>query len=243
MDYRMGTCGWSYADWKGNFYPQGIKDELAYYATRFNTVEIDSTFYRIPSTQTVDSWRRRVPDDFIFCPKLLGEITHERQLQQVDHLTAVFLSVIEHLEGKLGPIVVQLAPKFTTEQFPLLEDFLRTLPTDLRFTIEFRHRSWLTEPRAQELLMALNMGLVMAHHPWYPRFEVATTDFAYLRLLGRHGALPDATQTHRPQDDALQKWANTVKALSTSHAFIFANNSFEGYSPATIERLRLLVFD
>ena len=96
MELRIGTCGWSYEDWKGTFYPPDTKDELAFYASHFNAVEIDSTWYRIPSPHTVVSWHKRTTSDFLFCPKLPGEITHEKLLDEVDDLVTAFLDVISN---------------------------------------------------------------------------------------------------------------------------------------------------
>ena len=107
MHLRVGTCGWSFQDWRGPFYPSGTQDELAHYATQFSAVEIDSTWYHIPSEKTVGSWHRRTPDDFLFCPKMPGEITHEKLLEDVEDLTTQFLETISHLNEKLDCILVQ----------------------------------------------------------------------------------------------------------------------------------------
>jgi uncharacterized protein YecE (DUF72 family) len=240
MELRIGTCGWSYADWKGTFYPAGTKDELAFYATRFDTVEIDSTWYHIPSARTVDGWHRRTPEGFVFCPKLPGEVTHEKLLEGTEGLVSGFMSVTSRLGEKLGPTLVQLHPSFTAEEMPKLEAFLHGLPQEFRYVVEFRHRSWLKEPEALDLLRELRMGLAMAHHPWYPRFQEATTDFAYLRLLGRHGAFPNFAQVHQPRDGALAEWAGVLKVLAAEvdRSYVFVNNQFEGHSPATVGRLR-----
>jgi uncharacterized protein YecE (DUF72 family) len=243
MEMRLGTCGWSFPDWKGVFYPTGTKDELAFYATRFDAVEIDSTWYRIPSARTVASWHRRTPDGFLFCPKLPGEITHERMLEGAEDLVAAFLDVIAGLQEKLGPILVQLHPSFHADQFPKLEAFLSELPQEFRYVVEFRHRSWVKVPEALALLRSLSVGLAMAHHPWYPRFQEATADFAYLRLLGRRGVFPDFSRVRQPRDDALREWAGVLLSMPSlvGRAYVFANNQFEGYSPSTIERLRAMV--
>jgi uncharacterized protein YecE (DUF72 family) len=243
MEVRLGTCGWSFADWKGTFYPPGTKDELAYYASHFDTVEIDSTYYRIPSARIVDGWRDRTPPGFLFCPKLPGEITHEKLLEGADEQVAAFTDVISRLGHKLGPILVQLHPSFAHDQLLKLEGCLSRLPAGFRYAVEFRHRSWVDQPDALQLLRSLNMGLAMAHHPWYARIREATTDFAYLRLLGRRDVFPDFGRVHRPQDDALREWAGFLKSLPSqvTRAFVFMNNQFEGHSPATIARLRTLL--
>jgi uncharacterized protein YecE (DUF72 family) len=243
VELRLGTCGWSFRDWKGTFYPPGTKDELAYYSSQFEAVEIDSTWYRIPSAKTVDAWRDRTPEGFLFCPKLPGEITHENMLEGADDLVAAFTDVISRLGEKLGPILVQLHPRFGHDELPTLEAFLSRLPSEFRYAVEFRHRSWADQPEALELLRSLNMGLAMAHHPWYARIRGATTDFAYLRLLGRRDVFPDFGRIHRPRDEALSEWAGFITSLPSpvTRAFVFVNNQFEGHSPATVARLRELL--
>jgi uncharacterized protein YecE (DUF72 family) len=178
METRLGTCGWSFPDWKGTFYPSGTRDELAYCASRFDSVEIDSTYYRIPSARSVDAWRERTPPGFLFCPKLPGEITHERMLEGADEQVAAFAEVIPRLGDKLGPILVQLHPTFARDQLSRLETFLSRVPAGFRYAVESRHRSWLDQPDALQLLRSLSMGLAMAHHPWYARLREATTDLA-----------------------------------------------------------------
>ena len=243
MQIRVGTCGWSFRDWKVTFYHPGTKDELAYYASQFDAVEIDSTYYRIPSAKSVDAWRERTPQGFLFCPKLPGEITHEKMLDGADEQVTAFTDVISRLGDKLGPILVQFHPRFGHDQLPKLEAFLSRLPGGFRYAVEFRHRSWADQPDAFELLRFLNMGLAMAHHPWYARIRGMTTDFAYLRLLGRRDVFPDFGRVHKPQDDALEEWAGLLNSLRSrvSRTFVFINNQFEGHSPATVGRLRTLL--
>ncbi len=243
MNIRAGTCGWSFDDWVGTFYPRGTKDHLAFYATHFDAVEADSTWYRIPSDRTVRSWYTRTPGGFLFCPKLPGEITHENLLLDSDDLVGAFLGRMSLLEDKLGPILVQLAPQFTTSALPTLEAFLRALPTGFRFAVEFRHRSWLRAPDALGLLAGLNMAVVMADHPWYPRLEEITTDLAYIRLLGRRDVFPDFGRLHKTRDDALARWAELLCGLRgmPGSAFVFVNNQFEGHSPDSVRRLLRLV--
>jgi uncharacterized protein YecE (DUF72 family) len=243
MQIRVGTCGWSFRDWKGTFYPPGTKDELAYYASQFDAVEIDSTYYRIPSVKSVDAWRERTPQGFLFCPKLPGEITHEKMLEGANEQVIAFTDVISRLGDNLGPILVQLHPRFSYDQLPKLEAFLSRLPAGFRYAVEFRHRSWAEQPDAVELLRSLNMGLAMAHHPWYARIREATADFAYLRMLGKRDVFPDFGRVHRPRNEALSEWAGFLTSLpaSVTHSFVFVNNQFEGHSPATVARLRTLL--
>jgi len=245
MDLRAGTCGWSFADWKGTFYPAGTKDELVYYAGVFNAVEVDSTWHHAPVARTVQSWARRAPEGFVLCPKMPGEITHENLLVGSEALTSGFLDTIALLGDRLGPILVQLAPKLSSDHLPTLEPFLRALPTNLRYAVELRHRSWLKTPQVLDLLRELRMSVVMADHPWYPRFEEPTTDFAYVRLLGRRDVFPDFKRIHRARDEDLQRWAALLQRIEPDmrQAFVFINNQFEGHSPESVRKLLAFLED
>jgi len=243
VEIRLGTCGWSFPDWKGTFYPPGTKDELAYYASRFDAVEVDNTYYRIPSVKTVEEWRQRTPAGFQFCPKLPGKITHEKVLEGTDELVAVFTDHISGLEDRLGPILIQLAPSFECDRLPKLEAFLSGLPTGLRYAVEFRHRSWADKPEARQLLGSLKIGLVVTHHPRYVRLREVTADFVYLRLMGLQDAFPKWGHIQGPQDQVLGETAEFLQSLppQVARAFVFLSNHLEGHAPATLERLRALL--
>ncbi len=243
MKWRLGTCGWSYEDWKGSFYPPGCRDPLAYYAEHFDSLEIDSTWYHSPSRRVVAGWRDRTPEGFRFAAKMPREITHERHFQDCETTAAAFLHSIEALGEKLAVVLVQFSPRIRANELGRIEGFLRGLPGEFRFAVEPRHRSWLTEPRLPGLLSELNMALVMADHDYYPRFDAVTADIAYVRLLGRHGALPDATRAHAPRDEDLFAWAERLKQLppKVQCVYLYANNQFEGHSPCTIRKVRELL--
>ncbi len=235
----MGTCGWSFDDWKGPFYPPGADDQLVYYASQFSAVEVDSTWYRIPSRSTVESWLKRGPEGFVFCPKFPGQITHDNLLADSEDITDAFLRTISGLGDRLGPLVVQLSPRFPSDQLPLLRTFLGALPVTMRFAVEFRHKSWLDEPAALDLLRELRMGVVVADHPWYPRFEVATCDFIYLRMLGKRDVYPDYSEVRRQRNHDLAHWVHVLGRQSerVKRGYVFVNNQFEGHSPDTVRRL------
>ncbi len=243
MEIRLGTCGWSFADWKGTFYPPDTQDELAYYSSQFDTVEVDNTYYRIPSAKTVDAWRTRTPPGFLFCPKLPGKVTHERMLEDTDELVAVFTNVISRLGDRLGPILIELHPSFGHDRLPKLEAFLSALPSGFRYAVEFRHRSWADEADAQQLLRSLRIGLAISHHPWYVDIRTATADFAYLRLLGRMDAFPDSSRIYEPRDETLREFAGFLKSLppEVTRAFVFLSNHLEGHAPATVQRMRAML--
>ena len=140
MSILIGTQGWNYAAWVGPFYPPGtrVSEFLPTYARAFRAVEVDSTFYAVPDARAVRAWTERTPPDFTFALKMPKEITHERRLRHADDLVRDFLDRARQLGPKLGPILLQMGPDFAPEELPAVEQFVPTLPGDLRFAIELR---------------------------------------------------------------------------------------------------------
>jgi uncharacterized protein YecE (DUF72 family) len=159
-----------------------------------------------------------------------GEVTHERLLHDTEQLVSEFVASIGGLGDKLGPIVVQLAPKLHADAFPTLEAFLRGLPEGRRYAVEFRHRSWAADPRMLPMLRDLGMAVLTADHPWYPRIEEVTCDFVYVRLLGRRKVFPEFAQVRKDREGDLREWVGLIRSLErkVDRAFVFANNQFEG---------------
>src|SRR5262245_31554754 len=143
MRIRAGTSGWSYKEWKGHFYPEKIaaKDMLRFYATRFPTVEVNNTFYRMPNPATLEGWAGDVPDDFAFVLKASKRITHDRRLLEVGDSVEYLLRNSASLGPKLGPFLVQLPPRFKKD-VGRLRAFLELLPARTRAAVEFRDVSW-----------------------------------------------------------------------------------------------------
>ncbi|MEM7803205.1 MAG: DUF72 domain-containing protein, partial [Chloroflexota bacterium] len=163
MDWFLGTVGFGYKQWNGIFYPKGMKpiQYLRHYAQFFDSVEIDSTFYGTPAVDKVERWGSAVPERFRFSIKTPQQITHEMRLVNVSEEMGHFVDTMRHLKGKLGIILVQLPPDFTVKEEESLISFLKELPTDIRFAIEFRHLSWM-QPRIQALLSRYNVTQVSA---------------------------------------------------------------------------------
>jgi uncharacterized protein YecE (DUF72 family) len=145
QNLHLGTIGWSYNFWKGKFYPNKTtpKDYLTYYSSQFNTVEVDSTFYRIPTQQTVANWKQQTPESFMFSLKFPQVITHVKMLKDCQYETDVFLDRTNQLGEKLGALLLQFPPNFGVEHLPDLEDFLQKLPTNHHYVVEVRNKSWL----------------------------------------------------------------------------------------------------
>ena len=236
----LGTSGWSYADWEGSLYPEGLPAaaRLAEYANHYATVEIDSTFYGTPRRSTVERWREIVPEGFLFSAKFPQEVTHERNLVDVRSEAEGFVNTMQALEDRLGPLLLQLPPDFTVEGMGVLEDFLRELPEGPRYAVEVRHRSWLGSD-LPELLREYGAALTLVDYPRMPRMEEATTDFAYIRWLGDRREFPEGhTHLKKDRDDDLLWWAGVVDRFleEGKTVFAYANNHYQNHSPSTLER-------
>lgn len=178
-----GTSGFAYATWKPDFYPAKLPSKrfLEHYGQRLNAVEINYTFRRLPSAATLENWVQSTPAQFVFPVKAHMRITHIQRLKPSE-FTDVFFRAIDPLRtaGRLGPVLFQLPPAMKSDM-ALLEDFLKTLPPDLRVAFEFRHASWLADP-VYELLKKHNIALCLAESEKLVIPEVITADFVYSRL-------------------------------------------------------------
>jgi len=236
----LGTAGWSYADWEGTLYPEGIPagSRLAEYAKHYATVEIDSTFYGTPRRSTVEKWREIVPEGFRFAAKFPQEITHENNLVGPEGPTLTFVETMRLLGDRLGPLLVQLPPSFAVEGMGVLEDFLVTLPEGVRYAVEVRHRSWLGSD-LPALLREHGAALTLIDYPRMPRVEDATADFVYVRWLGDRREFPsDHTHPRRDRSEDLEWWAERIERFLSDgrEVFAYANNHYQNHSPSTLEQ-------
>jgi uncharacterized protein YecE (DUF72 family) len=257
---RLGTSSWTGEGWVGSFYPAASKpqDFLPLYAERFDTVEIDSTFYRIPAARTVEQWRERTPEGFTFAAKIPQTITHEKMLVDVDEDLAAFLKVMDLLGDKLGPLLFQF-PYFNKQKFrglgsflERLEPFLARLPKNHRWVVEVRNRYWLSE-KLYAVLRKHGVALALVDHAWMPRpaelFETGdpvTADFAFVRWIGDRKGIEEQTKVwNRTLIDRTGDLREWIKILSdvgrrVDIMFAYANNHYGGYAPDTIEMFRSL---
>jgi uncharacterized protein YecE (DUF72 family) len=253
---RLGTCAWSFQEWRGAFFPADLPAErwLEFYAHYFPAVEIDSTFYHAPSEHAVRVWMESTPASFRFACKLPRAITHACQLRDCSAEFTDFLRVLEPLAAKLHVILIQLPPSFAPKQGqPVLRNFLAQLPRDFRFAIEFRHPGW-HRPQVIRLLEKHRVCWVWADtSPLNERnlapFELwpNTTDFLYVRLLGDYATKYDSAgeRVHRygkllwKREAALESWALKIERhlSETRSVWAFVNNHYEGYAPETCQRL------
>lgn len=237
---RVGTSGWSYDDWIGNFYPKDLEkaDFLEFYAGRFNTVEIDSSFYGIPRISTVEKWYESVPVDFKFSAKFPQKITHDSDLTDVDDLLEKFLKTMSALKEKLGPLLLQFPYSFKPDMTANLEKFMSKLPGEFVYVIEIRNKKWLDE-KFYDSLRKRSIGLALLDHPWMPRPQVVTSKTLYVRFLGDRNQLPDKfTHEYMDRSDDLKSWKNLIRALEekVDDFYGYFNNHYSGHSPTTAEK-------
>jgi len=244
LKWYLGTMGFSYKDWNAVFYPDGMqpRDYLAHYSQVFDTVELDSTFYGTPKQEYVERWFAITPPGFTFCVKTPKDITHERHLIDVEELMAEFLETMMILGDKLGPVLIQLPPDFMFAQIHSLAVFLRQLPVDQRFAVEFRHPSWNTTATGQ-LLQNHNIGWVSTDYKHLPQRVYATADFLYIRWIGRHGRYETKDFERIDPTPRLAAWRDDINNQTNGIEGIygFFNDDFAGHAPATCNRFKQMI--
>ena len=232
MDVRVGTSGWNYSEWKGSFYPSDMKPAamLPYYAGRFSTVEVNNTFYRMPTPKVVDAWAGVVPPAFTFVLKAPQRITHFARLRDVDDSVRVFCDVARGLGARLGPLLFQLPPNFKKD-LGRLGDVLYMVPPELRMAWEFRHDSWFADD-VYERLRARNAALAIVEDDDKTTPTLATADWGYFRLRA-----VDYT------DARLEAWVKTIRGVGAGwrDAFVFFKHEERGTGPALAQRLETLL--
>jgi len=254
----LGTSAFTAEGWVGSFYPAGMqpRDFLSYYATKFNTVELDNTFYRTPAISTVEGWNLKTPPGFVFAAKIPQVITHEKVLgaDSEDDLKH-FLTTMDVLGDKLGPLLFQFGYfnksefKSQAEFLARLRPFLKKLPNEYHFAVEIRNKNWI-DARYADLLRENGVAMALIDQSWVLRpwemkqkFDLATTDWTYVRWLGDRKGIEAETRTwdkvvvDRKSDlrnwvDVLKQMVNTKKILKM---FAFANNHYAGHGPATVK--------
>ena len=222
MKAWIGTSGFQYAEWKGNFYPEDLPAAkmLSYYAERLWTTEINYTFHRIPAGKTIENWKQLTPPDFRFSLKAPQKITHFARLRDCAETMRYFHDVITALGDKLGPVLFQLPPNFKKDTL-LLADFVNSFPTGMRAAFEFRHQSWF-EDEAFNALQARNVALCIADTEDLTTPQIATADYGYLRLRREDYTTAD-----------VERWAEFVRGQNKnwSDAFVYFKHEEAGIGP------------
>lgn len=223
----VGTSGWHYDDWRGRFYPEKIAKNkwLEYYAQNFSTVELNNTFYRLPSEKAVNEWYRISPTSFIYSVKVSRFITHIKRLRDSKEGINLFISKVSPLKEKLGPLLYQFPPDMERND-GRLEDFLSILPKEYRHVLEFRHKSWFTHG-TYKLLGKYNAGFCIYDMLGARSPVIVTTDYAYFRFHGK-----DSVYSSRYTDKDMQAWAEKISELSKGlqAVYVYFNNDTDGHA-------------
>ncbi len=257
----IGCSGWSYPEWDGAFYPDGMApaDYLAWYSGRFPIAEVDSTFYRAPTRRMVHGWRDHSPAGFRFALKVPQAITHKKQLHDCEKDVEEFVSAIEPLGEKLSCALLQLG-YFNRERFPSLEAFLEILDPFLAnwphgavpLALETRNPRWVG-PELVEILRRHNTSLTLTLQKWMPspaqiiaRLDPVTGPLSYFRLIGNREAIEKLTPTFNKivvdKSEELAECAAAIRHLSERvPVVVFTNNHYAGFAPETARELHRLL--
>ena len=221
MRVRVGTSGYAYPEWKGSFYPEDLPAPrfLAYYAERFDTVEINNTFYRLPNASTVAGWAQGAPAGFVYSLKASQKITHFKRLKDAANEVEFLFRTTAELGEKRGPILFGLPPNLKKD-LPRFQDFLASLPAGPRCAFEFRHPSWFDD-EVYDLLRARDASLCVAEAEELATPLVATASWGYLRL-----------RREDYQDAQMAQWAERIRAQAWSDAFVYLKHEDAGRGPA-----------
>jgi uncharacterized protein YecE (DUF72 family) len=234
----IGTSGWNYKHWLGRFYPERFpaRDMLQFYSQHFETVELNNSFYHLPTTKSFRTWRETVPEDFVFAVKGSRFITHMKKLKAPKTSTKKLFTRVKYLENKLGPILFQLPPHWANN-LERLSLFLERLPTDYRYAFEFREQSWFTD-KVYELLKEHHAALCVYHMSGYDSPVEITADFVYLRF---HGAESTYGGSYSPSQ--LKMWARRIETWRNDgrEVFVYFNNDPEAQAVYNAKTLRDLL--
>jgi uncharacterized protein YecE (DUF72 family) len=221
MKLHVGTSGYSYKEWKGNFYPEDLpaKEMLSFYSRRLPAVEINNTFYRLPQPGMIENWKAQVPARFRFSIKATQRITHIKRLNNVADETKYLLETAALLEDRLGVVLFQLPPNMKKDS-ERLKAFLGVLPANVRTAFEFRHETWFDD-EVFSLLRAQEAALVVSDTDEKPLTEIiSTANWGYLRLR----------RTSYGEND-LVNWLQRVREQKWKDAFVFFKHEDEGVGP------------
>jgi uncharacterized protein YecE (DUF72 family) len=233
----VGTSGWTYGHWRDRVYPHGLQQRewLPWYTTRFATVELNASFYRLPTTAMVDRWRTVTPEGFRFAVKLSRYVTHIRRLRDVDEELARFLEIVRGLRSRFGPLLVQLPPSLPRDD-AALDRFLRIVPGDIPVAVEFRHPSWVA-PGVAERLRAAGAAWVLADRPGARVPLTVTADWSYVRF---HQGAQGSPWYPR---EKLVRWADRLADLPIGTLYVYFNNDPDGAAFANAETFGRLLAD
>jgi len=236
---HIGTSGWNYDGWKGAFYPEkiGRPRMLEAYGQIFDSVEVNGTFYSLPKSTTVEEWREKVPDNFVFSVKASRYITHMKKLKDPREPLGNLYGILEAFGGRLGPVLFQLPPSWRIDS-GRLKNFLENLSRKYRYAFEFRDDSWHCKD-VYDLLSRHNAALCFYDYEQHQSPHKTTTDFAYIRL---HGPQAQAYKGSY-RDDVLEGWARKIlnRRKNGQSVFCYFDNDDKACAPRDAQRLRKMI--
>lgn len=226
----IGCAKWNRQDLK-NFYPRGTKDELSYYATQFNSIEMNSTFYRIFPPEQYEKWKEKVPDDFRFFPKVSQDISHFRQLKDVEEILDRYLFATSHFGEKLGTCFLQLHERFAPKNMDRLAHFISLWPRDLPLSVELRHADWFADPVVSEELYALLESNGVSN----TLVDTAgRRDLLHMRMTTPRPFVRYVGSNHSSDYDRIEDWVNRIEswaAQGMTELYFFVHQNLEQESP------------
>ncbi|MHB8793302.1 MAG: DUF72 domain-containing protein [Thermoleophilia bacterium] len=235
-EIRIGTSGWNYSHWRELFYPRDLRQKawLEFYSKAFDTVEINSTFYRLPKPEYVDNWADSTPGGFLFAVKGSRYLTHLKRLGETGEPLDRFFDLLSRLGDKAGPVLWQLPPQMKRDD-DRLSAFVGSLPGGWRHTFEFRNPEWFC-PEVYEILERAGMALCFGDHPERPQEPVQTTGWSYLRF---HYGENDGSYSQAQLDE----WAGYINGHLKEGVDVYAyfNNDANGHALKNAETLRCLL--
>lgn len=242
--WHLGTMGFGFDDWRGVFYPPNLpnKNYLRYYSRIFDSVELDTTFYGIPTEVQIVRWVQSTPDNFIFSLKTPRQITHQARLVNTQALWENFLNRISLFRNRLGVVLIQLPPDFSWEFCNDLECFVENSDPNFRYAVEFRHPSWY-RVETVELLSKFNVCWAATEYLDLPSSISLTSDFLYIRWIGQHGRYEIKDHERVDLSDRLTLWYARIQQNieGVSQVFGYFNNDYAGFSPGTCNRFKQIV--
>ena len=229
-DISIGCAKWNKTDLKG-FYPKGTKDELTYYATQFNSIELNATFYGMPSAEQVQTWKEKTPKDFKFFPKITNTVSHFRRLLNITDVVTQFATAVLNFNEKLGMVFLQLHDNFKPKDYERLEKFIKDWPKEIPLAIELRNNEWFSDEEVFEKTMKLfeennitNIIVDTAGRRDMLHMRLTTTS-AFIRYVGAN-----AESDYARLDDWLQRLTDWKK-LGLQNLYFFVHQNLEKASP------------
>jgi uncharacterized protein YecE (DUF72 family) len=236
----IGTSGWNYKSWKSKFYPEELtqKEWLDYYSKRFNSVEINNTFYQLPKKHTFKNWAYHTPENFVFSVKASRYITHLKKLSNCGDAVNKLIEHSSQLKEKLGIFLFQM-PANQGKDINKLKNFINLLPDKCKYAFEFRNDSWFNDD-VFNILDRNNCGVVISSSPDFPFHDIATGRICYIRM---HGS--KKLYSSKYSNDELKKFARIIIKYHNKgfYSFIYFNNDIHGYAVENADAIQKLIND